>query len=124
MKASKILLSMAFMFGAASAYAGGSDVEVIAKLKESKISLLEGIRQAEQTSGPVTSAKFELDDNNKLSLSIYTVPQGLKSSAEAADLTELAGDPSVKPFAPQAEIFKDKEHIARASVHLTLMQLS
>lgn len=85
--------------------------------------MLEGIKQAEQTSGPAISAKYEMDGTN-LSLSIYTAPQGLNTPAETNDLTELSGDPTVAPFAPTAEIFKDKEHIARASVHLTVMQMS
>ncbi|MGH6894340.1 MAG: hypothetical protein ACREEP_18995 [Dongiaceae bacterium] len=104
--------------------ANADDAEVIANLKNSKISLLEDIGQAEKTSGPALSAKFEMDDDNKLSLSVYTAPQGLNTPAESNDLTELSGNPTEIPFAPKAEIFKDKEHIARASAHLTIMQLS
>jgi hypothetical protein len=121
MKAVLVLsLAAVIMFGG-SVHA--DDSAVVAKLNTTKISLLDGIHQAERTSGPVTSAKFEMDGDN-LSLSIYTAPQGLQTPAESNDLTELSGDPSLQPFAPQAEVFKDKEHIARASVHLTLMQLS
>jgi hypothetical protein len=72
----------------------------------------------------VISAKFELDDSGKISLSIYTAPQGLSVPAETNPLTELSGDPTVLPFAPGAEVFADKEHIARASTHLAIMQLS
>ena len=119
----KQLLMIAIATIVTSSYALADDAQVIAKLKDSKISLLEGIKQAEKTSGPVISAKFEMDGSN-LSLSIYTAPQGLNTPAENNDLTELAGDPTVTPFAPATEIFKDKEHIARASVHLTVMQMS
>lgn len=104
--------------------ARADDAQVIAKLPAAKISLLDGIRQAEKSSGTVTSAKFEIGDDGNLSLSIYTAPQGLRTPPETNELTELSGDPTVAPFAPSAEVFKDKEHIARASVHLTLMQLS
>src|SRR3954464_8940627 len=107
----------------AAQVAHADDTLLISKLKDSKISLLQGIKQAEKTSGPVTSAKFEMDGDN-LSLSIYTAPQGLNTPAETNQLSELAGDPTVAPFAPKTEVFADKEHIARASVHLTLMQLS
>lgn len=121
---SRLLLTTAVIGLAINFSAQADDAQVIAKLKDSKISLLNGIKQAEKTSGPVISAKFEMDDNNNLSLSIYTAPQGLNTPAESNDLTELSGDPNVTPFAPAVEIFKDKEHIARASVHLTVMQMS
>ncbi len=122
MKLSKLIM-LAGIGVIASLQARADDSLIIAKLKDSKISLLDGIRQAERTSGPVTSAKFEMDGAN-LSLSIYTAPQGLETPAENNDLTELSGNPTVAPFAPATEVFKDKEHIARASVHLTLMQIS
>jgi hypothetical protein len=124
MKATNLLIMTALVFAGIQAHASADDAQVIAKLKDSKISLLDGIAQAEKTSGPVTSAKFEMDDGGNLSLSIYTAPQGLNTPAETNELSELSGDPTVAPFAPKAEIFADKEHIARASVHLTLMQLS
>ncbi len=124
MRLSKSILTTAVIGLAISFSAQADDTQVIAKIKDSKISLLSGIQQAEKSSGPVISAKFEMDDNNNLSLSIYTAPQGLSTPAESNDLTELSGDPTVTPFAPAAEIFKDKEHIARASVHLTVMQMS
>src|SRR6266436_3155882 len=119
----KLLTLFAIPLIMAGQAAHADDTLLISKLKDSKISLLEGIKQAEKTSGPVISAKFEMDGNN-LSLSIYTAPQGLNTPAESNDLSELSGDPTVAPFAPKTEIFADKEHIARASVHLTLMQMS
>src|SRR5206468_1395812 len=53
-----------------------------------------------------------------------TAPEGLNVPAETNSLTELSGDPTVLPFAPGAEVFADKEHIAHASTHLAVMQLS
>jgi len=96
---------------------------IAAMLKDAKITLLQGIDQAERSSGAVTSAKFEIEDG-KLNLSIYTVPEGLSSTPDAATLTELSGDSAATPFAPSAEVFADKEHIARASEHMVLFQLS
>jgi hypothetical protein len=116
-------LSAIVLFSAHAALASGADADVIAHLKDAKISLLDGIAYAERTSGPTTSAKFEMDGND-LSLSIYTAPQGLDTPAEANDLTELSGSPAVAAFAPKAEVFADKEHIARASVHLAIQQMS
>src|SRR4051794_16142856 len=50
----------------------GNDLGVLA---QSKVSMAEGIKEAEKT-GPVIEAKFELDDNKQLSLSLY--PAGEK----------------------------------------------
>jgi hypothetical protein len=120
-----MIANLVALLFAGTSYGGGHDPKAIAVLlKDSKISLLEGIEQAEKTSGPATSAKFETTSDGKLALSIYTVPEGLGVEPEKATLTELAGDPSVNPFAPAVEVFADKEHIARASVHMTLFQLS
>src|SRR6266436_5170362 len=119
----KLLTLFAIPLIMAGQAAHADDTLLISKLKDSKISLLEGIAQAEKTSGPVTSAKFEMDGDS-LSLSIYTAPQGLNTPAETNELSELSGDPTASAFAPKTEVFADKEHIARASVHLTLMQLS
>ena len=107
------------------AFAGNHDPKaIVSLLKDSKISLLQGIDQAEKTSGPTTSAKFEVGDDGKLALSVYTVPEGFSAEPEKTTLTELSGDPTVTPYAPKPEEFADKEHIARASVHMTLFQLS
>ena len=99
-----------------------SDV-LIDKLKDTKHSLLAGIQQAESTSGPAISAKFEMD-GSALSLSIYTAKDGIGVEAERNTLMELAGDPTQASWVPGTEVFKDKEHIARASAQLTLMQLT
>ncbi len=120
-----LIVSTISLLAGSSSFAGNHDPKVIIPLlKDAKITLLQGIDQAEKLSGPATSAKFEVGDDGKLVLSIYTIPEGLGVEPEKATLTELAGDPTVMPFAPQAEVFADKEHIARASVHMTLFQLS
>ena len=107
------------------AFGAGHDPKVIIPLlKTSKISLLQGIAYAEKTSGPATSAKFEVGDDGKLALSIYTVPEGLRVQPENATLTEISGAASEGYPGLKAEVFTDKEHIARASVHMTLFQLS
>ena len=63
-------------------------------------------------------------DGANLVFSVYTAPQGLGVAPENTDLTEIAGSATALPISGKAEIFADKEHIARASQHLTLMQLS
>ena len=118
------LTTAVFALSMVTVPARAGDEAVLAQLAKTKISLLDGIKQAERGKAVVISAKFELDDNGKLSLSIYTAPQGLDVPAETNPLTELSGDPTVTPFAPAAEVFADKEHIARASTHLAILQLS
>jgi hypothetical protein len=121
----KMLLVQIIVLGSLSGFAGGNDpTAIMSQMKNAKISLVQGIELAEKTSGVVTSAKYEIGDDGKLSLSIYTVPEGLSVAPEKATLTELSGDPTAQPFKFAPEVFTDKEHIARASVHLTLFQLS
>jgi len=96
---------------------------LLAKLKESKHSLADGIKQAEKEEGLAISAKFEME-GEELSLSVYTAKQGRNVDAEHNTLMELAGDPTKDQWEPKKEVFEDKPHIARASMHLTLMQLT
>jgi hypothetical protein len=58
-------------------------------LSQSKHSLADGIRQATTSTEVPISAKFELDDNGKLSLSVYTAERGLATDAENNILKEL-----------------------------------
>jgi hypothetical protein len=117
-------VALAVVLATVSAFAGNHDPKaIIPLLKGSKVSLLEGIDYAEKTSGVATSAKFEVSDD-KLVLSVYTIPEGLGVEPEKATLTELSGPASEGASALAPEVFADKEHIARASVHMTLFQLS
>jgi hypothetical protein len=122
LKVTMVLFSM-FLVQAA-AWAGDHDPRVIAALlADSKLSLLDAVALAEQTSGISTSAKFEVD-HGTLMVSVYTVPEGISTAPEAATLTEISGVASESPFQAKVAVFEDKEHIARAASHLTLMQLS
>lgn len=99
------------------------DSELLSRLKDAKFSLLDAIVFAEKSSGTALSAKFEMD-GDEMVYSVYTAPQGIALPAESADLTEVSGSAKILPMQFKTEIFQDKEHIARASTHLTLMQLS
>lgn len=124
MKKLVLVVALSLGIGFASAYAADHDPKsIIPLLKDAKMSLLEGIEYAEKSSGPATSAKFEVD-GGKLILSVYTVPQGLGVEPEKAALTEVGGVVTESPFNPKLEVFTDKEHISRATVHMTLFQLS
>lgn len=98
----------------------GNDLHVLLGTRNS---LATGIKKAQQT-GPVIEAKFELDDQQKLSLSVYPAGKGLDVDAERNVFEELSGDPSVAPFAGSHEVFHDQEHLTRSSRDLTLVQLS
>jgi hypothetical protein len=124
MKLKMMMLICTLALTQAMAWGADHDPRAIAALLgNSKLSLLEGISYAEQTSGVTTSAKFEID-RGVLVLSIYTIPEGLGVTPEKATLTELAGDATLSPFKPEVKVFEDKAHIARASEHMVLFQLS
>lgn len=93
-------------------------------LNNSKVSIAEGVQQLTKGGEAAISAKYELDDNKKLSLSVYTAEKGLAQDAEHNVLKEFSGSPEQTPWSPQAEVFKDIPHAARASGHLTLMALA
>lgn len=115
----------ALLVGAAfcgSAFAADDAGALLARLKESKHTLAEGIAQAEKASGAAISAKFEVEDG-KLWLSVYTAKAGLDKDAEHNALLELKGDATMKPWKPETEVFEDKKHLTRAAMQLSLVQL-
>ena len=114
-------LTIAGLLGVWSAMGSGQES---LNLSASKHSLEDGIRQAAKAPEAAISAKFELDDGGKLSLSVYTAEKGLSADAEHNVLKELAGSSEAEKWTPQAEVFKDVEHVSRASQQLTLMALS
>ncbi len=118
------ILALSLVLVSSASFAANHDPKAIAKmLKDSKVSLSDGIAFAEKSSGSVTSAKFEID-KGKLVLSIYTIPEGLGVEPEKATLTELVGDATEGTAGLKTHVFEDKEHIARSAVHMTLFQLS
>jgi hypothetical protein len=94
---------------------------LLESLAKSKLSLLEGFRQAEKSHGAVISGKFEMEDG-KLSLSVYTAEKGLNVPAEQNVLEELSGSPGDK-WKPKVEVFKDVEHISRSAEQLAIVAL-
>ena len=97
--------------------------DLLKQLPKSKLSLLDGIKQLTKGDEVAISGKFELE-NGKLSLSVYTVEKGLGADPEHNVLKEFAGDPTGAAWKPEAEVFKDAEHISRASMQLTLMSMT
>jgi hypothetical protein len=127
------LLSTALMASAAlvaappspaKQYADQETAALLEVLDHSKLSLADGVRQVSKGGEAAISAKFELDDNNKLSLSVYTAEKGLGPDPEHNVLKEFSGSPEQPVWSPNAEVFKDLPHVSRASEHLTLMALA
>ena len=106
---------------AADASKGEASEKLLKALPNSKLSLADGIQQAAKTDGAPISAKFEFDDHGKLSLSVYTAEKGLTVAPEKNVLKELSGSPEQASWAPEVEVFKDAEHVTRASEHLKLL---
>lgn len=92
------------------------------QVRQSKITLIQALDYAEAKYGPQTEAKFELDDAGKLSLSLYPVGKGINTDAARNVLQELAGDPTVIPWAPELSTFTDEEHLKIGSRDLTIVQ--
>jgi hypothetical protein len=99
------------------------DLALCKEITKTKASLSDGIRQSSKSETPI-SAKFELDDKGKLSLSVYTAGKGTNVGAEGNVLKEWSGTPDGGRWTPVGETFKDVEHVARASEQLTLMALT
>jgi hypothetical protein len=99
----------------------GNDVTV---MRQSRIKMSTALKQVLKTYPLVIEAKFELDDNNKLSLSIYPTSQSKRVDPEHQEFFEIAGDPTVLPFTYAATKFDvpDEEHVTRSARDLTLVQ--
>jgi hypothetical protein len=99
----------------------GEDLGVLAT---AKIKMSAALEAAEKAYGPTIEAKFELDGEHKLALSIYPTAKGMDVDAERNGFRELAGDPTAAEWKPALEEFKadDKEHQTRSSRDLTIVQ--
>lgn len=93
-------------------------------LNNSKVGMAAGVQQLTKGGEAAISAKYELDDDKKLSLSVYTAEKGLAEDPEHNVLKEFSGSPEQSPWTPHAEVFQDIPHVARASEHLTLVALA
>jgi hypothetical protein len=124
MRASLIaaVLAVAIFTGLAHG-AGSVDADTTSRLSQSQLTLVEGIRQAAKTQGAPISAKFEFEDG-KFWLSVYAAKAGMAADAEHNTLTELKGEANAPAWKPNVEVFEDKEHLSRAAMQLSVLQLS
>lgn len=109
--------------GATLSAAEHADAALLGRLKDSKHSLADGIKQSEKENGVAISAKFEMKGDT-LMLSVYTAKAGLGKDAEHNALVELQGDAATGDWKPETEVFEDKKHLTRSAMQLTLVQLS
>ena len=124
MRASLILAAVVLGSFSGLARGGGSaDAETVSRLSQSKLTLVEGIRQAAKTQGAPISAKFEFEDG-KFWLSVYTAKAGMEEDAEHNTLMEVKGEANAPAWKPNIEVFEDKEHLTRSAMQLTLLQLT
>lgn len=117
-----LILVGAFGVNTLSAAENNEDV-LLGKLKTSKHSIAEGIKQSEKDNGIAISAKFEMKGDT-LMLSVYTAKAGLEKDSEHNVLIELIGDAAKDSWATETEVFEDKKHLTRSAMQLTLVQLS
>lgn len=123
------LVTAAFLFGgltATASWAGdaGDYSALLQALPNSKLTLADGLKQSAKGAEVPISAKFELNDDKQLALSVYTAEKGVAVDSEHNVLKELAGSPAKTPWAPETEVFKDIPHVARASAHLTVTAIA
>lgn len=110
-----VATSLLFNVATAKSYDDAEIAALLPALEQSKLSLADGVKQLARGEESAISAKFELNDDKQLSLSVYTAEKGLAVDAEHNVLKEFAGDPRRLPWKPEAEVFKDIPHVARAS---------
>jgi hypothetical protein len=101
----------------------GNDLTVV---RTSKITMAAALAKMEAAHGAAIEAKFELDHDGKLALSIYPTGKGVSVDPERNTFFELAGDPTAATFTVEKSEFKmpDFEHVSRSARDLTLVQTS
>lgn len=124
-----LLVTLAIFSVGASLNANAADAQkktqadLLAVLPQAKLSLADGIRQATGQGETPLSAKFEFDDEGKLSLSVYVAGKGAGVAAENNVLKELSGDATAGKWKPKTEVFADVPHVARSAQQLTLIAI-
>ena len=122
-------VTAAFVFGglaATASWAGdaGDYSALLQALPNSKLTLADGLRQSTKGTEVPISAKFELNDDKQLALSVYTAEKGLAVDSEHNVLKERGGSPAKAAWTPETEVFKDIPHVTRASAHLTVAAIA
>jgi hypothetical protein len=114
-------LAVSLALVAPRSQAEGDEGALLARLPTSKHTLADALAAVSAEGSVPISAKLEFEQG-KLWLSVYGAKSGLNKCAEKNELFELKGDATTAQWQPKREVFQDKEHLARASAQLTLMQ--
>lgn len=114
-------LAFAIALTAPATHADDNEAQLLARLPQSKHGLREALDAVRAEGGAPISVKLEFEDG-KLWLSAYGAKAGLDKCAEKNELFELKGDAAADEWRPAREVFRDKEHLTRASAQLTLLQ--
>ena len=92
----------------------GKDVKIV---RTSRVDITDALAD------DMIEAKFELGDDQKLSLSLYPV-KDMTLDAERNVFQELSFNPTLVQPEKSLDTFTDQEHLTRSARDLTLMQLS
>jgi hypothetical protein len=95
-------------------------------MRTAQVQMKTAVAQLQAKYGGIVEAKYEIGDDGKLSLSIYTTQKGNAVDAKNNTFFELAGDPTGTTYTPDEQKFDvpDEEHITKASRDLTILQAS
>ncbi len=90
-------------------------------LSQSQVSLSDGIKKSTKGAEVPISAKYELDEKDKLSLSVYTAEKGLNVDPQSNTFKEISGSPVSATWNPEAEVIKDEDDVKAAKEQLTVL---
>lgn len=124
MKPLTCTLILSFVCSSFGFGADDDNAALIAAVAKAKHTLLAGVSELVKNPEVAISAKFEFDDDHKLSLSVYSAEKGLAADAEHNILKEYSADPLAATLAPKAEVFKDVEHVSRSAAQLAITSLA
>lgn len=94
---------------------------LLSAISQSKVSIIDGIKQATKGTEVPISAKYELDEKGKLSLSIYTAQKGLSVAPEDNSFNEISGSPELAAWQPSTEVIKDSGDLKDAKDQLAVL---
>jgi hypothetical protein len=116
-----LTLAAAIALVPSGTHAADSEAELLSRLPKSRHALQEALDAVRAEGGTPISVRLEFEEG-KLWLSVYGARAGLDKCAERNELFELKGDATAEKWQPAREVFRDKEHLTRASAQLTLLQ--
>ncbi len=119
------IVSFAISLFAAGIMYAGEEEEVLAKaVVLSQFSLYDCVARVSKGAAIAISAKFEMDEAGKLSLSIYSADGGLAKDSEKNTYSEISGDPTVKSLKTESAAITDPGDLKAAKEQLKVLSAS